>query len=111
MSSPTPVQNLVQMKVDEALKKIVEEIIQLYTAFKESKEGVVGKKIIDVNRVVTKYCYAIDAVIGTYPEVRVGLRVICEIDVEISDDEVVDYSDIRHRKELLIHRLRERLTV
>jgi len=107
MSSSTPVQNL----VNEVSKKIVEEVVQLYTTFKGSKEVIAGKRIIDVNRVDTKYCYAIDVIISTHPEVKVGLRVVCELDFEVHDDNVIDWSDIRHRKELLIHRLRERLAV
>jgi hypothetical protein len=105
MSSPTPVQNLVQNKINEIVRKIMEEITELYTAFKESKEEISGKKIIDANRVDTRYCYANDIVIRVYPEVRVGLRVVCEIDVEVSDTEALDWSDIRYRKELLVHRL------
>ena len=89
----------------------MEEITELYRAFKESKECVVGKKIIDVNRVVTKYCYAIDAVIRTYPEVRIGLRVVCELDFEVHDDDVIDLSDIKSRKEMLIFKLLKRQEV
>ena len=107
MSIQTSVQNL----VNEVSKKIVEEVVQLYAAFRESKETIAGKKIIDVNRVDTKYCYAIDVIISTHPEVKVGLRIVCELDVEVSDDKIEDCSDIRSRKELLIHRLRERLAV
>ena len=105
------IQTSVQNKVNDILKKIVEEIIQLYAAFRGSKETIVGRKIIDVNRVDTRYCYVVDIILATHPEVKIGLRVVCELDFEVYDDNVIDWSDIRHRKELLIHRLRERLAV
>jgi hypothetical protein len=94
-----------QIKVNDALKKIVEEIMQLYTAFKESKEEISGKKIIDANRVDTRYCYAVDVMIRMYPEVKIGLRVVCELDFEIHDNDVFDWSDIKSIKEMLILKL------
>ncbi|MCC6056884.1 MAG: hypothetical protein LM583_09435 [Desulfurococcaceae archaeon] len=105
MSSPTPVQNLVQNKINEIVRKIMEEITELYTAFKESKEEISGKKIIDANRVNTRYCYAVDVMIRMHPEVKIGLRVVCELDFEIHDNDVFDWSDIKSRKEMLILKL------
>jgi hypothetical protein len=107
MSSSTPVRN----KVNEVVEKIIEEIEELYKAFKESKEVIVGRKIIDVNKVDTRYCYAVDLTIMMYQEVRVGLRVVCELDFEVHDDDVIDLSDIRSRKEMLIFKLIKRQEV
>jgi hypothetical protein len=109
MPSPSINQNLVQNALKNALEKITNEIMQLYATFKESKEHIVGEKIIDVNRVDTKYCYAIDVVIRMYPEIRVGLRVVCELDFEIHDNDMIDLTDIKSRKEKLISQLRKRL--
>jgi hypothetical protein len=113
MSSSTPSSTLIKGKVSEVLeevsKKIAEEIEQLYKAFKESEEDIVGKLLIDVNKLSTKYCYAADIALIKYPEIKVGLRIACELYFEIYDSEVEDRSDIRYRKEQLIQYLRNLL--
>jgi len=87
------------------------EITELYRSFKESKEDIAGKKIIDANRIETSYCYANDIIIRTYPDVKIGLRVVCELDFEVHDDGIIDWSDIRSRKEMLIFKLLKRQEV
>jgi hypothetical protein len=104
-------ENIVQNVLKNALEKIIEELVKLYKAFKESREHVVGKKIIYINRIDTKYCYVVDLSLIAYPEIKVGLRVVCELDFEIYDNNMIDLSDINTRKEELISKLRERLSV
>lgn len=87
--------------VEDIAKKIEEEVVKLFKTFKEvrKQEKISGLIIIKTNeKADTKYCYATEMIYEEFPTLKTGIRVVCEMDFMVYDDEVTDTSDIRGAK-------------
>lgn len=115
MSTPTSTQTQIpdivekatQDAVEKAAKKIVEEVLQLYKSFKTTKERGAAKKLIDINRVPTTYCYAYQIDFDVAGPISPQLMIKCEISLTVSDSGVEDTSNVKTAKEHLLDHLLE----
>ena len=86
--------------IGNIMERIKKEVAELYTTFREVRrqERISGKIVLKTNEKPTQYCYVSELVHRDYP-IETGIRVHCEISLEVYSDEIVDASNVKGAKE------------
>jgi hypothetical protein len=109
MSQTPESQSPIKAVLKDASTRIEYEVQALYEKFRESVRARAGEKLIDTNiSTDTKYCYATD--IELLFDGKIGLRVVCVLDLAVYEDEVRDDSNIKYEKDAHIMKLHEILS-